>query len=261
VTTTTEIIQERVGSALVVRLNRPEARNALTPPLLNGIGAAILEAEADPDVRAVVLTAAGDRMFCVGMDLRAFTSGESFPEGSEADKAAFERFMRGTVRVPIIGAANGTAVGGGFELLLSCDLIVASSAARFGLPEVKRGLIAAGGGAIAVGSRLPLALALELALIGDNIDAERARALGLVNLVVAPEEVFDTALSVAERIAANGPLAVAATKEIVRTAAGAGLAAAWTRMGEIRDSVFTSEDAKEGATSFIEKRPPRWKGR
>jgi enoyl-CoA hydratase/carnithine racemase len=258
--TTDELVTERSGAALVVRLNRPEARNALTGAMLNGLGAAVLAAESDPDVRVLVITGAGDRAFCVGMDLRAFTGGAKFVEGSPEEKAAYGRFQRGDVGVPVIGAANGTAVGGGFEMLLSCDIVVASSAAKFGLPEVKRGLLAAGGGAIALGSRLPLALALELALTGEFVDAARAATLGLVNLVVEPAKVLDEALAIAQRIAANGPLAVAATREIVRLASN-DVDAAWTRMTEIQGAVFASDDAKEGAMAFIEKRSPQWKGR
>ncbi|OAA18035.1 enoyl-CoA hydratase [Frankia sp. EI5c] len=260
---TSEILLERVGATLVIRLNRPEARNALTPSLLSAIGLAIIEAETDPEIRAAVLTATGEKAFCVGMDLKGFAKGTSFAADTPEAKAgleAFGRLTKGDVKVPLIGAANGTAVGGGFELLLSCDLVVASSAAKFGLPEVKRGLLAAGGGAVAIGSRLPLALALEITLTGDTFDAERALRLGLVNAVAEPGKVLDEALALAERVTANGPLAVLATKEIVRAAA-ADPARGQERMAALSPGVFASEDAKEGATSFIEKRPPVWKGR
>jgi enoyl-CoA hydratase/carnithine racemase len=171
----------------------------------------------------------------------------------------FTRLMRGRVTVPLIGAANATALAGGFELLLGCDLVVASSHAKFGLPEVKRGLFAAGGGTF-LGTRIPLSVAMELTLTGDPIDAERAYALGLVNAVVPPDEVLDAALEFAERIAANGPLGVAATKELVRLGI-ADAAQAETRLAELQQTVFSSEDAREGATAFVEKRPPVWRGR
>jgi enoyl-CoA hydratase len=266
VTATTEMVRERLGQILVARLNRPEARNALTPGLLSGIGSAVVEAESDPAIRVLILTATGDRAFSAGMDLRAFSSGESYASSQQEDeeakaaKDAYQRLFLGEVGVPVIGAANGTAVGGGFELLLACDVVVASAAAGFGLPEVKRGLIAAGGGAIVLGSRIPLAIAMEMALTGDTVTAARAYELGLVNAVVAPEQVLSAALAVAERIAANGPLAVTATKELVRIATS-DEARARARMSEVQTAVFGSEDAKEGAMAFIEKRPPQWKGR
>lgn len=258
-----ELVRERRDAILIARLNRPASRNAMNPAILKGIGDAVLDAEQDPEIRALILTATGDRAFCVGMDLKSFSSGESFAatnEREEAEVAAFSRLTRGDVTVPVIGAANGTAVGGGFELLLSCDLVVASAAAKFGLPEVKRGLIAAGGGVVFVGNRIPLALALELALTGDYITPERAQALGLINQVVAPEEVLDAALALAARVTANGPLAVAASKEVVRLAA-ADPAAAWKRLTELQPGIFASEDAKEGAAAFFEKRTPQWQGR
>jgi enoyl-CoA hydratase/carnithine racemase len=254
-----ELVTERRGSVLVVRLNRPEARNALTPSLIVGIGQAVTAAEADPEIRAVVLTGTGDRAFCAGMDLRAFAAAGGLDREAEAHMADFQRLVRGGVSVPLIGAANATAVAGGFELLLACDLIVASSRAEFGLPEVKRGLFAAGGGTF-LATRVPLSIALELALTGDTIPAARAFSLGLVNAVVEPEAVLDTALAYAERIAANAPLSLAATKELVRLAAS-DPARAWDRVEQWRPTVFDSEDAKEGAASFVEKRAPVWRGR
>jgi enoyl-CoA hydratase len=252
------LVKERRGAVSILRLNRPEARNALNPELLTEIGLAMVEAENDPEVRAVVLTSTGDKAFCAGMDLRAFAEGGSVG-GSPEGMQGFVRFTQGDIGVPIVGAANATAVAGGFELLLGCDVVVASEAASFGLPEVKRGLFAAGGG-VFISTRIPLAVALELTLTGDLIDASRAALLGLINQVVPPAEVLEAAVALAERIARNGPLALQATKELVRTAStdlekARGLAAEW------QPKVFGSEDAKEGATAFIEKRDPVWKGR
>jgi enoyl-CoA hydratase/carnithine racemase len=257
--TTEELVRERRGNVLVLRLNRPEARNALSPALLNRIGQAILDAESDPEVRAIVLTGTGDRAFCTGMDLRAFASGEQPGDGSPDVTAAYGRLFEGKVAVPMVGAANATAVAGGLELLLGCDVIVASSEAVFGLPEVKRGLFAAGGGTF-IGTRIPLGVALEMVLTGDSITASRAYELGLVNAVVPPDEVLTAAVALAERIAANGPLGLNASKELVRLAVSD--AAAWSeRRVEWHKIVFASEDAKEGATAFVEKRPPVWRGR
>ena len=173
------LVKERRGAVQVLRLNRPEARNALNPELLTAIGLAMLEAEKDPEVRAVVLTGTGDRAFCAGMDLRGFAEGGSGGMSGNPDAMrGFARFTNGEIGVPIVGAANATAVAGGFELLLGCDVVVASEAALFGVPEVKRGLFAAGGG-VFVSTRIPLAVALELTLTGDSIDAGRALSLGL----------------------------------------------------------------------------------
>jgi enoyl-CoA hydratase/carnithine racemase len=256
---TDELVRDRRGAVLVARLNRPDSRNALTPGLLRGIGTAIVDAEADPDVRAVVLTGTGDRAFCAGMDLRAFAAGEQPRLGDDEATRGFFRLTEGETTVPVVGAANGTAVAGGFELLLACDVIVASSEAEFGLPEVKRGLFPAGGGTF-LGTRVALGIALEMALTGDAITAERAYDLGLVNAVVRPDEVMETALARAERIAANGPLGVAAVKELVRLGVSDN-ARARQRLHEWQHVVFSSEDAKEGAMAFVEKRAPVWQGR
>jgi enoyl-CoA hydratase/carnithine racemase len=253
------LVREQRGAVLVLRLNRPKARNAFNPALMGELGIGLDEAESNSDIRAVVLTGTGDKAFSAGMDLRAFAEGdnETTPE-QQAGMATFARFVDGTITVPIVGAAQATAVAGGFELLLGCDVVVASSEAKFGLPEVKRALFAAGGG-VSISTRIPLAVALEMTLTGDPIDAERAYALGLVNQVVPADQVLDAAIALAERIARNGPLALAATKELVRLSA-TDMAAAKEKAKEWQPKVFGSEDAKEGATAFIEKRDPVWKG-
>jgi len=254
-----ELVRERQGSVEVLRLNRPEARNALTSGLLADLGTAILEAESTPEIRAVVLTGTGERAFCAGMDLRSFAGGDvpGATPGESTD--AYMRLLSGQVSVPVVGAANASAVAGGLELLLGCDVVIASSEARFGLPEVKRGLFAAGGGT-QIGTRIPLAIALEMTLSGELIDASRAYDIGLVNAVVPASEVLARAVEMAGRIAANGPLGLAATKELVRLGV-TDPAAVQARLGEWSSVVFSSEDAQEGARAYVEKRDPVWRGR
>ncbi len=253
-----ELVVEQRDAVLVARLNRPDARNALTPGIMGGIADAITTAENDADIRAVVITGTGDRAFCAGMDLRAFSSGDQVA----LDPSVLERFfalLEGRVSIPVVGAANATAVGGGLELLLGCDVIVASSDAKFGLPEVKRGLLPAGSGYL-LGTRIPLGVALEMALTGESIDAERAYAVGLVNAVVAPDAVLDAALGFAQRIAANGPLGVTAMKELLRIGVTDPERAA-ARLREVQPAIFGSEDAQEGALAFVERRDPVFRGR
>jgi enoyl-CoA hydratase/carnithine racemase len=257
-----EVITERRDAVLVVRINRPEKRNALNGAVMAGIGRAISEADATPDIRAIVLTGTGDRSFCAGMDLAAFAGGglAASPEDQQ-HMGTFGNFMsKGQAETPVIGAAQATALAGGFELLMACDLTVASEDAQFGLPEVKRGLFAAGGGMF-LSRRIPLAKALELTLTGDPIDAAEAVRLGLINRAVPAGSVVDEAVALAERVAANGPLGVQATKKLMRMAAFEPAADVWALHGELQGKVFGSEDAKEGATAFVEKRQPIWKGR
>jgi enoyl-CoA hydratase/carnithine racemase len=253
-----ELVHEQRGHVVVLRLNRPEARNALNPTLIRSFGSAVTEAESDPAVRVLVLTGTGDRAFSGGMDLRSFAQGADLAMDAP-EMQAFMRFMDGALSLPVVGAAQATAVAGGLELLLGCDLVVAAEGARFGLPEVQRGLIPGGGGTL-LGTRIPLALALELVLTGDTVDAARALQIGLVNAVVAPDEVLPKALALAERIAANGPLAVRAVKELTRLAAF-DPSAVGDRLEHWRRVVFQSADAREGAAAFVEKRAPDWQGR
>lgn len=254
-----ELVREQDGPVVVLRLNRPEARNALTAELLEDLGRALIEAEADDGVRAIVLTGTGDRAFCSGMDLRSFAGGADMTAVAPDAWDAYLRLLRSEVAVPMVGAANATALAGGLELLLGCDLVVASSDAQLGLPEVRRGLFPGGNGT-AIGRRLPLGVALEMTLTGTSIDAERAHRLGLVNAVVAPADVVPTAVALAQRIAANAPLGVAACRELVRLSA-VGDPSAAERLTHWQHVVFQSDDAREGATAFVERRDPVWTGR
>ncbi|MDH4279282.1 MAG: crotonase/enoyl-CoA hydratase family protein [Acidimicrobiia bacterium] len=245
------VLTELNDGALVLTINRPNAGNSLNPEVGQGLVDAFDEAENNPEVRAVIVTGAGEKIFSAGMDLKAFAAGEDMaPVG------------RGIARLvsfpkPVIAAVNGMALAGGFEVMMKCDLIVAAEHAVFGIPEVTRGLVAAGGGT-RLPRRLPLQIALELGLTGQPISAERAYHFGLVNRLVPADQVLPTALELAAVIGRNGPLAVAATKQLMHEEMGEDTA---KRVREVTAPVFVSEDAKEGATAFAEKRPPVWKGR
>jgi enoyl-CoA hydratase len=212
---------------------------------------ALTEAAENDDVRAIVVTGAGEKIFCAGMDLKAFAAGEDIAKIGMGFAA-----LR-NCKKPLIAAVNGHALAGGFEVVMMCDLVVSVDSARFGIPEVKRGLFAAGGG-VRLPARIPLAIALEMGLTGDPIDAARAKELGLINQVVPAAELRDAALALAARVSANGPLAVQATKQLMLDEIGNGNP---SLLGELQKKVFTSEDAKEGATAFAQKRAPEWKGR
>jgi enoyl-CoA hydratase len=259
-----DLLRDRHDAIEVLTLNRPASANALDPPLLAALNEAFAEIEQDDGVRVVILTAAGERHFCAGMDLAAFgaqqangVQNQDVP-GTSGGRSALDLFQQ-TCTKPIVAAVNGAAVGGGFELVLACDLVVAAEGARFGLPEVRRGLVAGGGGTL-LGTRIPLALALELGLTGNLLVARRAEQWGLVNRVVPAEELMEAALQLAESVAANGPLAVRATKMLMRRAVTEDPGTGWGTSGEL-GAVFGSEDAREGALAFMEKRPPAWKGR
>jgi enoyl-CoA hydratase/carnithine racemase len=257
------VVTERRGFTLVVRINRPAARNAFNVPVMVGVGNAFLAADADPDIRAVVLTGTGDRAFCAGLDLRALGAGFEVADEDRPGMEVFGRFASGGgegCQKPLICAAQATALAGGFELLLACDLAVVADNARLGLPEVKRGLFAAGGG-MYLARRIPLAKALELTMTGEPITPAQALQLGLVNALAPPEEVLDRAVELAERITANGPLAVRASKRLVRMAAFEPLDEVRKVHTDLQRSVFASEDAKEGALAFAERRAPVWQER
>ena len=252
----TEILRETRGHVAILTINRPDARNAVNAAVTNQLSAALDDIEQDKDIWVVVLTGAGDKAFSAGMDLKAFASGEG--GGVMANKNGFAGIARRSFPKPIIAAVNGPALAGGFEIVLSCDLVVAVEHAAFGIPEVKRGLIAAGGGLIRLPKRLPMAVALELALTGDPISVERAFELGLVNRVVPAAALMDEALALAERITANAPVAVRHSKAVMYEAAQVDEEGGWKASEEATRVVFAGPDAREGPIAFAEKRPPNW---
>ncbi len=250
------VLTERRGRTLVITLNRPDARNSVNAALAAGVAAALDELDSDDELSIGVLTGAG-KGFCAGMDLKAFVAGESpYVEGR-----GFAGIAQKASDKPIIAAIEGFAVAGGLEVALACDLIVAAKGAKLGIPEAKRSLVAAGGALLRLPRRIPYHVAMELALTGDPISAERGADLGLVNRLAEPGAALDGALELAEAIAKNGPLALIASKRILIEEPGWSEDEKWQKQGEISGPVFGSEDAREGATAFAEKRDPVWKGR
>ncbi|WP_405915460.1 crotonase/enoyl-CoA hydratase family protein [Streptomyces sp. NBC_00728] len=251
-----EVLVERRDGVQIITINRPQAKNALNLAVAQGIADAVDELDASDDLRVGVLTGAGGT-FSAGMDLKAFLRGES--------PAIEGRGLAGITitppKKPLIGAAEGWALAGGFELLLACDLVVAGETARFGVPEVTRSLVAAAGGALLLPRRIPYAVAMEMLLTGDPITAQRGAEVGLVNRLVPEGKALEGALELAARVASAGPLAVAATKRIARSSADWTLAEGWEEQERIIAPVFVSEDAREGAAAFAEKRSPVWSGR
>jgi crotonobetainyl-CoA hydratase len=254
---------ERRGDVMVITLNRPQARNAINAAVSTGLGDALHQAQLDPDVRAVVITGAGSKSFCAGADLKAISRRENIfhPEHPEW---GFAGYVHHFIDKPTIAAVNGTALGGGTELALASDLVVAEEGARFGLPEVKRGLIAAAGGVFRIVDHLPRKVAMELLLTGEPITAGDALRWGLINQVVPDGTVVDAALALAERIAVNAPLAVSASKRVaygVDEGVITGDEPGWSRtIGEI-GALLKSDDAKEGPLAFAQKRQPVWTAR
>jgi enoyl-CoA hydratase len=250
------VLTERRDGVLLITLNRPDARNAVNLPLAEGIAAALDELDASQDVSVGVLTGAG-KGFSAGMDLKAFVDGK---RPWVADRG-FAGITRRAASKPLIAAVEGFAVAGGLEIALSCDLLVAAKGARLGIPEVKRSLVAAAGALLRLPARLPYGVAMELALTGDPIEAERAYELGLVNRLAEPGDAVNVALELAAQISVNAPLALIASKQILERQADWPADEMWDRQQEFIDPVFDSEDAIEGATAFNEKRAPVWKGR
>jgi crotonobetainyl-CoA hydratase len=257
------VLVERRGHTMVITLNRPEARNAVNAEVGRLVGAAVSEADADPSVRAIVLTGAGDQAFSAGADLKAIMRGEPVLEPGREDWS-FAGFVNHFTAKPTIAAVNGNALGGGTELALACDLVVAVETASFGLPEVKRGLVAGAAGVFRIVEQLPMRIGLQLILTGEPIPATEALRWGLINQVVPAGQALAAALELAAVIEQNAPLAVQASKKIVYGAVNgqrAGEAAKWALNNELFLELLGSEDAMEGPTAFAEKRAPVWKAR
>ena len=259
------VLVERRGNVMIVTLNRPEVHNACNLAMWVAAGEALEEAEADPEVRVVVVTGAGERTFSAGADLKAVMRGEpARPDDPVRAAWGFAGIANHPISKPVIAAVNGNAMGGGTELALGCDLVVAVDSARFGLSEVKVGLFAASGGVFRLPRQIPPKLAMEMILTGEPIDARRALEAGLVNYVVPRAELMDKALDLAARIAANAPLSVQASKRIALRIVDAAFDDErddWRRTEEEMAKLATSEDAKEGPRAFAEKRAPQWKAR
>jgi enoyl-CoA hydratase len=251
-----EVLVERREGVQIITINRPQAKNALDRAVAEGVAAAVDELDDSDDLRVGVLTGAGST-FSAGMDLKAFLRGET----PAIEGRGLCGITQTPPRKPLIAAVEGWALAGGFELLLACDLIVAAENARFGVPEVTRSLVAAGGAALQLPRRVPFNVALEMLLTGEPLTAVRAAEIGLVNRLTTEGAALVGALELAATIAANGPLAVAASKAIARGSADWTFAQGWEEQAGIIGPVFASEDAREGATAFAEKRPPVWKGR
>lgn len=253
------VLSEKRGHVMLITLNRPKAGNSVNPDLAWGLENALNMAEADPEVFAVVLTGSGSKIFCGGMDLKYLAAHGN--QGVYIGEHGLAGFIERWFSKPIICAVNGAAMGGGCEFALACDLIVAAENAKFGQPEVKRGILAAGGGPIRLMRSVPKAIALELLLTGDPISAQRALEIGLVNKVVPVEELIPAALELAERITVNAPIAVKGTKELAYKSIDMDVKEAFELSGKIRDRIYKSEDSKEGPRAFAEKRAPVWKNR
>ncbi|MER6951439.1 crotonase/enoyl-CoA hydratase family protein [Nonomuraea sp. NPDC000554] len=250
-----EVLVEESSGVAVITINRPAARNAVNGAVARGIAEALDTLDARPEISAYVLTGAGGT-FCAGMDLKGFLSGDL----PVVEGRGFGGLAEAPPKKPLVAAVEGYALAGGFELALSCDLVVASTEAKFGLPEPKRGLVAGAGGIMRLPRRIPYHVAMEIALTGDHYPASRLYELGLVNRVTEPGQALEGALELARKIAANAPLALAATKKVIIESQDWPLDEMFKRQGPIIHPVFGSKDAMEGAAAFAEKRAPQWKG-
>lgn len=253
---TDEVLVTHEDGIAVITINRPDQRNAVNRAVSYGVCAAVDELDARDDLRVGILTGAGGT-FCAGMDLKAFLRGEV----TRVEGRGILGIAMTPPKKPLIAAVEGYALAGGFEAVLACDLLVAARNAKFGLPEAKRGLAAAAGGLLRLPRLLPPRIAMELALTGEMVDAERLDRYGLVNALVEPGEALAEAKRLARRIIANAPMSVAASKRVMVEQQDWTLEEMFARQAEITGHLLASEDAREGATAFAEKRAPRWVGR
>jgi enoyl-CoA hydratase len=249
------VLTEVENGILIVTINRPEAKNAMTKAASEAIAAAMDRLDAEDDLRVGILTGAGGT-FCSGMDLKGFLRGES----PSVEGRGFGGVVQAPPAKPLIAAVEGYALAGGLELMIACDLVVASDKAKFGIPETKRGLVAAAGGVMMLPDQIPERIAMELALTGEFIDAARAYELGLINSVTEGS-ALEGAKALAAKIVANGPLAVKVSKQIIKESRGWPMDERYDRQAKLIAPVFVSEDAREGAAAFAEKRAPNWKGK
>jgi enoyl-CoA hydratase len=250
------VLTERQDAVLTITINRPAQRNAVNREVAVQVASALDLLDSDPSLSVGVLTGAGGT-FSAGMDLKAFANGQT----PILPGRGFGGVTQAVVRKPLIAAVEGWALGGGFEMALGCDLIVAAEDAKFGLPEVKRGLIAGEGGVIRLPQRIPYHVALNVLLTGEPLSAVDAKQYGLVSKLTAAGAALQAAHGLARRIAANAPLALARVKEVLRETQGLNDADAFARQSEKAHSLIDSEDAHEGALAFAEKRAPVWRGR
>lgn len=255
-TTGDEVLTSVHDGVLTVTLNRPHARNAVNEALAHRVAAAMDRLDADPELRVGIITGSGGT-FCAGMDLKAFLTGERPMVGGRGFAGLVER----PPRKPLVAAVEGYALAGGFEIVLACDLVVAAESATFGIPEVTRGLVAAGGGLLRLPRRVPYHVAMEMALLGHHVEAAELARLGLVNRLADDGRALAVATRLAADVAANGPLAVTTSKQVIVESEAWDPTEAWSRQADLADPVAVSADAREGATAFAEKRPPRWQGR
>jgi len=253
---TDEVLIEHADRIAVITISRPHARNAINRAVAVALARALDELDERDDLTVGIITGAGGT-FSAGMDLKAFLTGED----PYVDGKGFAGIAQAPPRKPLIAAVEGWALAGGCEIALACDLIVAARDAKFGIPEVKRGLVAGAGGLIRLPRRIPAGIAMELALTGDPLTAAEAHRLGLVNRLAEPGEALAGALELAARIAANAPLAVATSKQVIIEQQDWDMAGAWQQQAALTRPVFRSADAQEGARAFAEKRPPQWSGR
>lgn len=250
-----EVLTEVEGNVLIVTINRPAAKNAVNRAVAEGVAAAMERLDAESDLRCAVLTGAGGT-FCAGMDLKAFLRGEM----PSVEGRGFGGLAEQSPKKPIVAAVDGYALAGGMELALACDLIVASASSMFGIPETKRGLAAAAGGLMRLPRQIPPRIAMELALTGDFITAQRAYEIGFINQITDGPSL-EAAKALAARIAENGPLALMASKAIIRESHEWSEAEMWQKQTAYTMPVFASQDAREGAAAFAEKRKPNWQGK
>jgi enoyl-CoA hydratase len=249
------IVTKTKEGLIIITINRPEAKNAINASVAQGLAEALIQLDADPEIRLGILTGA-DKTFCAGMDLKAFVRGESAVVAGRG----FGGLAEAQPRKPLIAAVEGYALAGGFELALACDLIIAASSAQFGIPEVRRGLAAGGGGLLRLPRQMPYRVAMELALTGRSVSSDRLLTLGLINRVVPDGAALDEAIAMARIILENGPLGVDVSKAIISESGDWKSEEMFQRQDAMITMVSGSEDAREGARAFAEKRKPVWSG-